>query len=230
LFGKLQAKRDFIAPHAPPDFLKVWEPWFQAGLSSSRHALDAAWLDHYLQAPIWRFWLGAAICGRTMLGAFMPSLDALGRYYPLVVVAAPPADADVAIAPPEIEDHAAWFAAVESFLLGTLEPESSFEEILTRLDAMSVPAAIAGVTPSAATVALARGAVAAPLDGAPLAQVFGDLRRADWPAAYAGQTFWWTVGGADFRPFAIAARHMPDPQLFTGMLTGRFISLGDPTP
>lgn len=27
LFGKLPAKRDFIAANAPRRFLEVWEPW-----------------------------------------------------------------------------------------------------------------------------------------------------------------------------------------------------------
>jgi type VI secretion system protein ImpM len=39
LFGKLSAKRDFIALATPRAFLEIWEPWVQASLSASRHQL-----------------------------------------------------------------------------------------------------------------------------------------------------------------------------------------------
>jgi type VI secretion system protein ImpL len=91
LYGKTQSKRDFVAPGAPRAFLDRWEPWMQAGLASSRLVLDRAWQERFLTAPIWRFWLGEAICGTTLAGAFMPSLDAIGRYYPLAVFSGAPA-------------------------------------------------------------------------------------------------------------------------------------------
>src|SRR5262249_28369685 len=87
LFGKLAAKRDFIAVAAPRAFLDAWEPWMQSSVSASQHSLGRAWHGAFLAAPIWRFWLGADICGTTVLGAFMSSLDGMGRYYPLTLFA-----------------------------------------------------------------------------------------------------------------------------------------------
>ena len=63
LFGKLPTKRDFIAHQAPREFLDVWEPWMQGGISASRHELGDDWQQAFLTAPIWRFWLGAELCG-----------------------------------------------------------------------------------------------------------------------------------------------------------------------
>jgi len=85
LFGKIGAKRDFIAIATPRSFLEAWEPWVQAALSASRHQLGPGWQQAFLTAPVWRFWLGAAICGTTVAGAIMPSLDGVGRYYPLTL-------------------------------------------------------------------------------------------------------------------------------------------------
>ena len=48
------------------------------------------------------------------------------------------------------------------------------------------------------------------------------VRAADFARAYGSDSFWWTVGGDDFRPLAMVARRMPDPFLMTGMLTGKF--------
>ncbi|XUJ35146.1 type VI secretion system-associated protein TagF [Bradyrhizobium japonicum] len=43
LFGKIGAKRDFIAIATPRSFLEAWEPWVQAALSASRHQLGPGW-------------------------------------------------------------------------------------------------------------------------------------------------------------------------------------------
>jgi type VI secretion system protein ImpM len=48
------------------------------------------------------------------------------------------------------------------------------------------------------------------------------MRVANHAKAYASSSFWWTIGGEGFRPLALSARNMPDPFLFTEMLTGRF--------
>jgi type VI secretion system protein ImpM len=90
VFGKLPSKRDFVAVRAPRRFLNVWENWVQAGLASSREQLGTGWQEAYLNAPIWRFWLGAEIGGAATVGALMPSVDGIGRYFPLTVFAAAP--------------------------------------------------------------------------------------------------------------------------------------------
>ena len=39
LYGKVPAKRDFIAIGAPREFLDAWEPWLQGAISASRTTL-----------------------------------------------------------------------------------------------------------------------------------------------------------------------------------------------
>ena len=73
LYGKLPAKRDFVAANAPRRFLEMWEPWLQASVATSRQTLGENWLPAYNSAPIWRFWLGAGLCGedsRLQAGGF----------------------------------------------------------------------------------------------------------------------------------------------------------------
>src|SRR5579871_4576948 len=137
LFGKLPARRDFIAIGAPREFLNAWEPWLQSAISSSRHELGKDWQSAFLAAPIWRFWLGADICGRSVIGAFMSSLDGVGRYFPLTLFAC--ADDDAAIPPPELNAQDDWFNVAEEFLLSTLEPGANFEDITARLAECSTP-------------------------------------------------------------------------------------------
>jgi type VI secretion system protein ImpM len=52
--------------------------------------------------------------------------------------------------------------------------------------------------------------------------VLADLRRLDHARLYATASFWWTLGGEGFVPQVMVGRRMPDPYLYTGMLTGRF--------
>ena len=59
----------------------------------------------------------------------------------------------------------------------------------------------------------------------PFADVFAAARMAGHASAYAGSTFWWTTGGDGFPAMAVARRRMPDPFVFTGMLTGDFSGL-----
>src|ERR1700737_1962269 len=137
LFGKLGAKRDFIALATPRRFLETWEPWVQSCMSASRHQLGNAWQNAFLTAPVWRFWLGADISGATVLGAIMPSVDGVGRYYPLTLLAV--ADPSHSIPPPDLNAQDQWFVAAEEFLLSTLDQARSFEDIATALDALPAP-------------------------------------------------------------------------------------------
>jgi type VI secretion system protein ImpM len=227
LFGKLPAKRDFIALHAPRRFLEVWEPWMQAGISASRQQLGPTWQQSYLHAPIWRFWLGADLCGVSIVGAFMPSLDGVGRYYPLTVFAC--SDAYAAIPPPEFDAQDDWFAKIEEFLLSTLAPDMPYDHVTAALDGLKLPSS-GKVAASADDVMLASDGVAAlAAAGRPFSELFASLRVADHVRAYAASTFWWTIGGEDYEPFALSGLRMPEPSLFAAMLTGQLGAGGDLT-
>ncbi len=58
------------------------------------------------------------------------------------------------------------------------------------------------------------------------ALAFRAARRFGHRSAFAGQTFWWTVGGDGFEALALAVVGMPAPTLFADMLTGAFARVG----
>ncbi len=222
LFGKLSAKRDFIALSVPRDFLSAWEPWMQGCVSASRDSLGDSWLQAYLTAPIWRFWLGADLCGVTVIGALMSSLDGIGRYYPLTLFAC--ATPGNAIAPPDIDAHDQWFAAVEDFLLSTLDNKVAFETITNELEQLTAPTYQPMDSPPADLAILKNGIVAGRLGNRSFSDLFVLLRTANQSSIYAAASFWWTVGGGDYHPFGFCCQRLPDPSLFTNMLTGRINS------
>jgi type VI secretion system protein ImpM len=194
----------------------------QSCVAASRDRLGDSWLQAYLTAPIWRFWLGSDICGATVLGALMSSLDGMGRYYPLTLFAyGNPHDA---VAPPDIDAYEEWFAVVEEFLLSTLGNEVSFEEITTALDQLAVPTHYSTNLPPESMSVFKNGVFLSPLVERSFSDLFTLLRTANYSDIYAAASFWWTVGGGDYKPFGFCCRRMPDPFLFTNMLTGRIES------
>ena len=261
LYGKVPAKRDFIALGAPREFLNTWESWLQAAISASRTTLGNDWQPAFLTAPIWRFWLGGDICGRSVIGAFMSSLDGVGRYFPLTLFAC--ADDGAAIPPPEYGAQDGWFDRVESFLMSTLDHDAQFETMTAELAALPPPSQQflkeafledtarvageargekelpgetgeneperehpaqepAGLEIAAVSGGSANGVWARQAGGQRFDELFSSIRYRDYARIYAGSTFWWTIGGEGIAPVALSGKGMPDPFLFSAMLTGKF--------
>ncbi len=218
-FGKLPAKRDFVASGTSRAFLEMWEPWLQASLATSRQSLGDGWTAAYNRAPIWRFWLGAQFAKEAIIGALMASVDGVGRAFPLVVVAG---EGEALLAPPEIEANDAWCEAAERALLGALAPEMTFEAFAQSVESLPAPLGqtrieeLSGVEQVAEGVVLVRGLEAQ------TALAFRAARRFGHRSAFAGQSFWWTVGGEGFEALALAVVGLPPPALFADMLTGAF--------
>lgn len=84
-FGKLPGMGDFGQRRLPPRFRAVWDDWLQKGLQKLR-AEREDWVAHYLHAPVWFFALGPEIMSPSpWIGVLMPSVDSVGRYFPLTV-------------------------------------------------------------------------------------------------------------------------------------------------
>ena len=66
--------------------LEPFETWLQSAVAASRSELGAAWQDLYLVSPIWRFWIGGDIFGVACAGALIPSVDKVGRFFPLAIL------------------------------------------------------------------------------------------------------------------------------------------------
>lgn len=124
-YGKLPVLGDFAGRRLPPVFVEPWDHWLATGLAHWR-ASDSAWLDGFLAAPTLRFVLGAGIPfdgSPGYAGVLMPSVDRVGRYFPLTVARA----RDIG----ETEAPSAWLHAMEGVAVAALNEDWSAE----RLDA-----------------------------------------------------------------------------------------------
>ena len=124
-FGKMPALGDFSARRLPPEFVQRCDEWLSRGLQTSRHQLGERWLDTYLRAPVWRFaWSPGIVGPQWWMGVMMPSVDNVGRYFPLIV-------AQPSACPPDAgSDQAAlqrWLDHVAHAAMATLQPGGSVD-------------------------------------------------------------------------------------------------------
>lgn len=215
-YGKLPAKGDFVTRRVGRAFVSAWDDWLQRSILSSRDALGAEWLDFYLTSPIWRFALGADCCGpHTVAGVLMPSVDKVGRYFPLMLGCELAAKIDlVGLA----REAAAWYQAVEDLALASLAPEFRIEEL-------ERPIPLEIVTPFVS----ADAAEAAPSPGCHIefdpAVGPAEFWRSFAPAP-AGQTLWWTSGSQHIAPCVLICPGLPEPAAFASLLDGAWRERG----
>jgi len=87
-YGKLPAHGDFVRRGVSPALATAWDGWLSALMATVRDDLgEEEWLDVYLTGPVWRFALGAGVAGVAQTGVMVPSVDRVGRYFPLVLTA-----------------------------------------------------------------------------------------------------------------------------------------------
>lgn len=146
-FGKIPARGDFVRSGLPHAFVDPWDRWLQQGMATSRTELGDEWVAAWLEAPIWSFALAPGVCGPdAVLGLWMPSVDRVGRHFPLTLAAIAPTD-DVREL---VRDHGGFLAAVEQAGLATLESDLGPEELAERiLAAAAALPADPGIDPGA---------------------------------------------------------------------------------
>jgi type VI secretion system protein ImpM len=222
LFGKLPARRDFISANASKRFLDVWDPWLQSGIAMSRQMLGSAWTETYNRAPIWRFWLGSDFCGEATIGAFMPSVDGVGRAFPLTIFAG---ETENVLAPPEVNSNERWFEEAEAILLQGLEERATLEAILDKVARMPAPFEQPRAGAPEGVSELRDGAILVRNVDQDVLHAFGEARRFGDRRALAGETFWWTIGGEGFQPLVLSQVGLPSAVRFADMLTGAFVDV-----
>ena len=120
-YGKIPGTGDFIARRIPASFSESWDRWLQAAVGGSRDRLGARWRDSFLSMPAWRFMLAPGVLTQNAwAGLMVPSVDAVGRYFPLTLAAAlPSASVDLL---GSLLAAASWFDQLEAIALKAIAP------------------------------------------------------------------------------------------------------------
>jgi type VI secretion system protein ImpM len=136
-FGKVPQLGDFVSSSLPRTFVEPWDTFLRDMLSSSREALGDDWLNAYLNGPIWRFLLGAGVAGPSpVIGTLMPSVDRVGRYFPLTIAAL--------VENAQAMGDNSWFEKAETLSLATLDDDFDPTTLSARVQELGAPPAVAG--------------------------------------------------------------------------------------
>ncbi len=221
-FGKLPGRGDFIGRHLPKSFLEPWDAWLQAAVAHSRGQLGESWRESYCTSPIWRFALGAGLCGPSACaGILMPSVDRVGRYYPLII-AAPLVPNSLLLTLPVCAE--AWFQQAECLALDALDRnELELDEFSGQVMALDGPSPTDFAT------------MKEPVGDAwycPLPEPIGLLQASPMLAGrllekgFPQPSLWWTEGSEHIARCLLICAGMPPIAGFAALLAGDWRQYG----
>jgi type VI secretion system protein ImpM len=219
-FGKLPSHGDFIERRVGPAFRDLWDDWMQRCMVESQRTLGGRWLDCYLTSPMWRFFLSDGVAGAaSYAGVLLPSVDRVGRYFPMTVVV------ELPIEVPALEfarTAADWFGDVEQLCADALQnPDFEFAAFDAALEASAAKLSGMDQVPErrpfparssqwhwpCGSVSTFADAITAPL----MSMAQGALRP---------MTMWWTDGSQLVHPSVLLTRSLPRPDSFGALLAG----------
>jgi type VI secretion system protein ImpM len=226
-YGKLPCKGDFLQRRVTQEFVDVWDPWVRQSLSESKRQLQERWLDAYLTSPVWRFVLAEGLCGGgAYAGVLLPSVDRVGRYFPLAIVAR----WDIEVSALQTACHQEhWFESAAALALEALDAPrldlDDFDRDVARL-AGQIDAEVEhspcsrGVTPDSEPTGRPAHwylplASSRSLPGAVGAIALSELERKLHPLS-----LWWTDGSNEVSPGMLCVRGLPEPSGYAAMLSG----------
>ena len=236
LYGKLPSHGDFLRRRLTDDFVNTWDAWLQRSIAASRAALGDRWLDVYLTSPAWRFVCSQGVCGPTSFaGLMMPSVDRVGRYFPMCLAWQPPEDLNpIAV----ITRCHSWFDASERHVIETLSRDrvdfEAFDERIVALsDALNkacLPLSIKLDSVDAESITNASGAAVRwqlPISQpAELASVLEQLLYHRLRASFDHFVLWWTEGSSLISPSCLVTAGLPACESFVAFLDGSWATSG----
>ena len=227
LYGKLPSHGDFLRRRASDAFVGEWDAWLQDCMTASRSAMGDRWLEVYLTSPVWRFSGAAGACGAApVIGLMAPSVDRVGRYFPLTLVAELPSCVDPIAA---IRTSGPFFDRAERLVVDTLESEYiDFEEFDERVAQLAET--LGTVTLQPRVVLDPAAAAVLETDGQPwqlpigssddLPIAFEQLLSSRLRTSYTPLMLWWTEGSSMVEPSCLIVRGLPEPDAFAALLDG----------
>ena len=212
-YGKLPSLGDFVSRRLPPDFIQIWDAWLQDRLQTTRTFFGDGWRECYLTAPIWRFLLLGGVVGQSgWAGILMPSVDRVGRHFPLTVAVEL---SSYTAAAHTLFDAADWFATLEDAALSALD-------VTRGPDDLDAALATSAFTPPPNGDVLDSLGVLVPL---PAVDALGTVAKAQalraWSIHAGWKGVWWTRGRVGHDPLMLACNGLPSAEEFAWLLQSR---------
>lgn len=217
-YGKIPSKGDFIQRNLQPGFTLAWDNWLQGCMESSKAELGQDWLNTYLVSPLWRFALSPnLLTPNAVVGVMMPSVDSVGRYFPLTLAQELPNTTSLL----EVAMRAdQWFLSAEDLLLSSLSADLNlveFEQALAELKMQSTEIGFQSSSTSEGRISwsadLHNGA---DLLSCGLQQHFSQTVLSKLPDF----SMWWTCGSDSLAPVSLFYAGLPPQQEYKKFLNG----------
>jgi type VI secretion system protein ImpM len=223
-FGKLPSAGDFVQRRLPPGFVDVWDRSWEQAVSATRMSLGDQWGAAYHGSPLWRFVLPPGVCMESAwAGVLGPSVDRVGRCFPMVLAASLGMNA---VSPIHlIQRGYSWFAALEQvFFHGQSAERGGVDAFDAHVIGLPDPLDTAVAHPLSTLHEinwLASEQWRIPLSGNHavscwLAEMWSQLTQS--PGSWC---LWWTMqGGGQIQPTVLLTRGLPQTAIYAGFLDG----------
>ncbi|MCP3869019.1 MAG: type VI secretion system-associated protein TagF [Gammaproteobacteria bacterium] len=223
-FGKVPGYGDFISKRLPRTFTDQWDQWLQSAVADSREQLGENWLNTYLTSPIWRFALSAGLCDKpAWCGLLMPSVDRVGRYFPLTLAAPMPVNGNLMALLTESKE---WFDQGEKLVLSTLEDKFDLDAFDLALNDLGSPDP--GREPSLMNpFTTHRPAWQFQLDSLEsVDRQLSGFTHSILDMHLQNYSLWWTHGSELIKPSLLLCEGLPPMECWAGLLDGSWVHWG----
>jgi type VI secretion system protein ImpM len=141
-YGKLPSCGDFANRRLASDLIQIWDAWLCQGLMAMQRDNPDHWLESYLASPTWRFvvqvgFLPAPFGATAWSGVVMPSVDRVGRYFPLTIMT--PLTAIPATTAGQVRLWS-WLQSLDDAAIDALQDDWSIAELDAELLRLGLPA------------------------------------------------------------------------------------------
>ena len=213
-FGKLPMRGDFIRRNLAPEFIQIWDNWLQSVIDTSRNNLHDQWLNYYLVSPVWRYYFTLAD-NDVYTGVVLPSVDKVGRYFPFTIAANIKDSPSVSAF---ITNNTQWYNTLENLALSALEENISYEQLNTQVDSL-----LRSINIDQFYSQPMNEGYRVPLnDGTSVDTALSLIAHQFSVALDPARSYWWSQGSAHVSGHLISCLGLPDDNIFTAMLDGRW--------
>ena len=182
-------------------------------MHGSQDLIGDNWLDIYLTSPIWRFALSSGcIDHNAWAGILVPSVDSVGRYFPLTLLA--PIDNNSNLFQFQ-QNSDAWYLSLQEIAMAALQNSLPADAVMQQLSQLETP-----TSPAQSKQPLnngARVATGSSIDiNSSFAPLLGDIYAQSCPS----HSLWWCQGSQRMSPTSLISPALPEPSQYASMLGG----------
>ncbi len=217
IFGKIPAHGDFVDRNLPRSFINVWDKWLQSCVQISQEQLASGWLDIYLTSPIWRFILSSGVLDKTAwAGILVPSVDSVGRYFPLSIVQALGEKQNPFAF--QVQNNA-WYQHLEQSANTCLQESFEVDALVRTL---SNSAGHLQSCPAEKAETLVNQSYYIASADKNISSVYPGLLNSVLGEQFASRSLWWCQGSERMKPSLYWSSGLPEPRVYTAFIKGNW--------